>query len=113
MTLTIQGTCEQLAGDLALTFSERSRADERIGGLQSLIDDRAALLASHDGSGPVPRAVLERHGWLAVREARLNVRDAPGWWTSAQASAIAHAAERGAQWLENQGIVDGDSMVAV
>ncbi len=113
MTLTIQGTCERLAGDLARTFSERQRVDERIAGLQRLIDDRADLLAAHDGQSPVPREVLERHGWLAVREARLNVRDAPGWWTAAHAAAIEDAAERGAAWLENEGITDGDSLFAI
>ncbi len=87
--------------------------DHRIAGLQHLIDDRAAILAAHDGRGIVPRAVLERHGWLTVHEARLNVRDAPDWWTAGRASAIELAADRGAAWLESHGIVDGDSVVVV
>ncbi|MBJ7470545.1 MAG: hypothetical protein JHD16_04555 [Solirubrobacteraceae bacterium] len=106
VTLTIQATCEQLASDLAMTFSSRRRADARIDGLQRLIDDRTCILAAHDAGSAVPRPVLERHGWLTVREAHLNVRDAPDWWRTGRASAIAEAAERGAAWLTSQGIAD-------
>ena len=113
VTLTIQGTCEQLGGDLAGIFSDRVRVDRRVAELQRLIDDRSVILAAHDGHGVVPRAVLERHGWLTVREARLNVRDAPDSWTDDRAAAIAAAAERGAAWLESEGIADGDAFVAV
>lgn len=112
VTLTIQGVCEQLATDLQHAFADRSATDVRIAALQRLIDDRAVILAAHDGHGVVPRAVLERHGWLTVREARLNVRDAPDWWLESRAPAIEIAADRGAQWLESQGIADDGSVVA-
>lgn len=111
MTLTIQTTCERMAGELSFAFSERAHVDERIATLQRLIDDRDLILAAHDGHGIVPRAVLERHGWLTIHEARLNVRDAPDWWLNGRAAAIEQAAERGADWLEAQGIFDGDTLI--
>lgn len=100
--------CEQLACDLAHAFGDRHATDERVAALQRLIDDRAVLLAAHDGHGIVPRAVLERHGWMTVREARLNVRDAPDSWLESRSLAIEHAANRGAAWLESQGIGNDD-----
>lgn len=113
VTLTIQSTCEQLARGLAVTFSQRERVDANIADLQRLLDDRAAILAAHDGRGTLPRSVLERHGWLAVHEARLNARDAPAWWSSGQAAAMARAGDRGAAWLESQGITDDGAVPVV
>lgn len=113
ITLTIQGACEQLAGDLAHAFANRHIADERIGALHRLIDDRSAILAAHDGHGDVPRAVLERHGWMTVHEARLNVRDAPDAWLERRALEIELAADCGAAWLEEQGITDDESILPV
>lgn len=113
VTLTIQGVCEQLAGDLAHVFANRHVADERIAALQRLIDDRSLILAAHDGHADVPRAVLERHGWMTVHEARMNVRDAPDTWLEGRAMEIELAAECGAAWLEEQGITDDESFVPV
>ena len=106
VTLTIQGACERIAADLACAVPDRVFADDRIALLQRLIDDRERILRAHDGAAAVPRDVLGRHGWLAVHEARLNVRDAPDWWLPGRADAVERAAQRGAEWLESQEIDD-------
>lgn len=66
--------------------------------------DRRALLAAYDGLGPVPRWALERHAWLAIEEARLNVRDAPEWWPEGRVEQIEQAADAGAEWLRAAGL---------
>lgn len=101
VTLTIQGASETLARELPWDIRDRRVADGRIAALQRLIEDRRLVLAAIDTGQAVPRAVLVRHGWLAVREARLNVRDAPDSWGPDRASETALAAERGARWLES------------
>jgi hypothetical protein len=50
---------------------------------------------------------------MAVREARLNVRDAPESWLESRSLAIEHAADRGAAWLESQGIGDDDESLLI
>lgn len=100
VTLTLQGAAESFATDLPWDLRDRHQADERITVLQRLIEDRRLVLAAIDGGSAVPRAVLARHGWLAVREALLNVRDAPDTWDDDRASQTALAARQGAGWLE-------------
>lgn len=101
VTLTLQSAAEELSRDLPWDLSDRRRADERVAALQRLIEDRRLVLAAMDDARAVPRAVLVRHGWLAVREALLNVRDAPPSWDDERASETARAAQQGAWWLES------------
>jgi hypothetical protein len=104
ITLSIAAASEELSQGLPWDFNDRVSADRRIEALESLLRDRRALLAAYDGFGPVPRLALERHGWLAIEEARLNVRDAPDWWPDGRVEQIEQAAERGAEWLEAAGL---------
>ncbi|MEN0015948.1 MAG: hypothetical protein AAGC46_21460 [Solirubrobacteraceae bacterium] len=104
MTLTIQGATDHLAREMAWQLPDRAKADTQIEGLQRLLEDRRLVLAAVDGFGTVPRAVLERHAWLAVREAKLNARDAPETWDDDRVIDIARAAESGQRWLEQLGL---------
>ncbi|MDO9398003.1 MAG: hypothetical protein Q7T71_15775 [Herbiconiux sp.] len=111
ITLTIQGTAETLSRNLPWDICDRHLADARLGALQRLIEDRRLILAAYDEGRSVPRAVLVRHGWLAVTEARLNVRDAPDSWSAERAISTAEAADEGAVWLRRLGI-DGPRTAA-
>lgn len=104
VTLTLQAAAEQVSRELPWGFEDRHRVDERIALLLLLIEDRRVILEAHEGRSTVPRDVLERHAWLAIEEARLNVRDAPDSWEPGRATATARAAERGAAWLNAIGI---------
>lgn len=104
VTLTIQGVTDELARELAWQLPDRAKADAQIAGLQRLLEDRRLVLAAVDGFGTVPRAVLVRHAWLAVREARLNARDAPESWDEDRVIDIARAAQSGAAWLQRLGL---------
>jgi len=104
VTLTLQGAADQLAREMAWQLPDRARADAQVADLQRLLEDRRLVLAAVDGFGVVPRAVLERHAWLAVREARLNARDAPEDWDEGRVIDIARAASQGARWLQRLGL---------
>lgn len=111
LTLTLQDAASRVARDLPWTYSQRGAADQRVAALERLIDDRRAVLHAIDSGFEVPRAVLERHGWLAVREAQLNVRDAPDTWPPDEAVRIAHAAARGASLLTLLGIAGAGLLI--
>lgn len=104
VTLTVQGAADQLARDMAWELPDREQADAQIASMQRLLEDRRLILAALDGYGTVPRAVLDRHAWLAVREARLNARDAPESWDDDRVIDIARAAAVGARWLTELGL---------
>lgn len=104
VTLTLQSAAEALSRDLPWDICERRHADARIAAMQRLIEDRTQIMAAIDTGRVLPRDVLERHGWLAVREARLNARDAPDSWDSDRAARTASAAAHGADWLTMLGI---------
>jgi hypothetical protein len=106
VTLTIQSAADDLARNMAWQLPDRATADAQVETLQRLLEDRRLILAAVDGYGVVPRAVLMRHAWLAVREAKLNGRDAPDSWDDNRVVDIAEAAASGERWLMALGLTN-------